>query len=94
MTARGELTMLILGKTAPRAADAIIAAGYRKPRTITTAEELGKLAEGVVIIDQDGDVVIADPGPEDMWFRQIDETWPLPAGAIFLPATILHEPKG
>lgn len=34
MSARGDLTMLILGKTAPRAADAILAAGYRKPRTL------------------------------------------------------------
>ena len=30
MSARDELTTLILGKTAPRAADAILAAGYRK----------------------------------------------------------------
>lgn len=42
MSARDELTTLILGKTAPRAADAILAAGYRKPRTITTREELAE----------------------------------------------------
>jgi hypothetical protein len=43
MNARDELTTLILGKTAPRAADAILAAGYRKPRTITTPEDLDTL---------------------------------------------------
>jgi hypothetical protein len=48
-TARDELTMLILGKTAPRAADAILAAGYRKPRTITTAEELDALPVGSIV---------------------------------------------
>ena len=30
MSERDELTMLVLGKTAPRAADAVLAAGYRK----------------------------------------------------------------
>jgi hypothetical protein len=34
MSARDELTTLILGKTAPRAADAILAAGYTKSPTI------------------------------------------------------------
>ena len=34
MSERDELATLILGKTAPRAADAILAAGYRKPPTI------------------------------------------------------------
>src|SRR5687768_5845348 len=35
MNARDELTTLVLGKTAPRAADAILAAGYRKAVTVT-----------------------------------------------------------
>jgi len=34
MSARHELTMLILGKTAPHAADDILSAGFSKPRTI------------------------------------------------------------
>jgi hypothetical protein len=50
MSARDELTTLILGKTATRAADAVLAAGYRKPRTITTAEELDALEDPVVIL--------------------------------------------
>jgi hypothetical protein len=39
VSARGELTTLVLGKTAPRAADAILAAGYRKidPQLVETA---------------------------------------------------------
>jgi len=43
MSARDELTMLILGKTAPRAADAILASGYRRPQQVTTVEELDAL---------------------------------------------------
>lgn len=101
MSARDELALTMRqnfsGWMGPavsyEAADAVIAAGYRKPRTITTAQELAKLARGTVLRDLDGDVVVADPGPEDMWFRQIDETWPLSAGTIVLPATVLHEPE-
>jgi hypothetical protein len=52
--ARDELTTLILGKTAPRAADAVLAAGYSKPRTITTAEELDALGFEAVVIDPCG----------------------------------------
>lgn len=35
-------------------AEAILAAGYRKPRTITTVEELGSLFEGAYGTDADG----------------------------------------
>lgn len=99
MSARDELAGIIddrwhgYGYNPTGAAEAILAAGWRPPaRVITTREELNKLTEGVVIIDRDGDVVIADPGPEDVWFRQIDETWPLSAGTIALPATVLYDP--
>jgi hypothetical protein len=93
MKARNELTTLILGKTAPRAADAILAAGYRKPRTLTKHEQLLDLTKGTVLRDLDGDILVADPGPEDMWFRQIDETWPLTPRAVVLPVTVIHEPE-
>jgi hypothetical protein len=46
MSSRDELTTLILGKTAPRAADAVLAAGYRKPEII-----------GYVVVDRDGKAV-------------------------------------
>lgn len=37
-------------------ADAILAAGYRKPRTIATTEELDALPEGSSVLDVDADV--------------------------------------
>ena len=40
----------VLDKTA----DAILAAGYRKPRTITTAEELDALPDGSIVRDAKG----------------------------------------
>jgi len=49
MEARRELGQLIMGRTAPAAADAVLAAGYRKPATITTAEELDALPVGSVV---------------------------------------------
>jgi len=36
------------------AADAILAAGYRKPRTVSTVEELEALPIGSVVLDRDG----------------------------------------
>jgi hypothetical protein len=36
-------------------ADAILAAGYRKPRTVATAEELDALPNGSIIRDDEGD---------------------------------------
>jgi hypothetical protein len=45
-------------------ADAILAAGYRKPRTITTAEELEKLPYGSAVqtSDESDTVVLKDKG--------------------------------
>jgi len=75
-------------------ADAILAAGYRKPRTITTAKELNALPKRTVIRDLDGDVLVADPLTDwEMFFQQIDETYHLTAGAVVLPATVLYEPE-
>ena len=37
-------------------ADAVLAAGYRKPRQVTTIEELETLPRKSVILDVDGDV--------------------------------------
>lgn len=53
---RRELGRLILGRTATSAVEAILAAGYRKPQQITTADELLNLTEGSVVIDSEGDV--------------------------------------
>ncbi|WP_144627596.1 hypothetical protein [Arthrobacter woluwensis] len=51
-----DLGRLILGKTAPEAARCVLAAGYRKPRLVSTAAELDKLPVGSVVLDTDGDV--------------------------------------
>lgn len=93
MSARDELTTLILGKTAPRAADAILAAGYRKPRTITTVEELDALPAGSVILDSDGLSLhkneftgwCASNGAKEIDVEMLE--------GEALPATVLHEPE-
>jgi hypothetical protein len=91
MSARNELTTLVLGKTAPRAADAILAAGYSKPRTISTREELDALPSGSVVVTADGEPNILH-----------DNGWVLPNGpagytswaiAQGLPAVVVYEPE-
>lgn len=71
-------------------ADAILAAGYSKPRAITTREELDALPSGSVILDSTGEPNVFH-----------DNGWVLPgtsggytswAVAQSLPATVLHEP--
>jgi hypothetical protein len=91
---RDELTTLVLGRTAPRAADAILAAGYRKPRTITTVEELDALPVGSILFDVDGDVCQRFRGG---WRATINERkgdpWLTDTLEVDLPATVLHEPQ-
>jgi hypothetical protein len=76
-------------KTWPDYADALIEAGYRKPRTITTAEELDALPNGSVLIDSAGDVAQLRGG---LWCGY--ETSPMSPSrqAKYIPATVLHEP--
>jgi len=87
MSARDELTMLILGKTAPRAADAILAAGYRKPRQISYLHELAAVPNGAVLRDSLGQV----------WFKRAHSKYDSTDGLTcpeptLLPATVLYEP--
>ena len=104
MTAREELAEIIqdCGEYIPgshaddyvspdKAAEAILAAGYRKPRTVTTVEELDALPLGSVILDQVGLSLHrnaftgwcssngAKEIPMDMLMQEA------------LPATVLHE---
>lgn len=102
MTARDELAAVIVAAYGEGneecpcvqdfdVADAILAAGYRKPRTITTAEELDALPLGSVILDQVGLSLHrnaftgwcssngAKEIPMDMLMQEA------------LPATVLHE---
>ena len=79
-------------------ADAILAAGYRKPRTITTVEELDALPMGAAILDtlravwvNDGDTVApwASLGEGNLEGGPI---W-VSAEDIALPATVLYAPE-
>lgn len=91
MKHRDELTAILyrrIGGSVGATVDAILAAGYRKPRTITTAEELDALGTDSVVRDD-----------EMVWLRGNSE-WYAPmttAGYasryISLPATVLWEPS-
>jgi hypothetical protein len=82
---------------APEIADAILAAGYRKPRTITTTEELDQLPGESVVRDNSGMVYELDyvfNDPTDRWWIETGHTERRPFSVIDLPATVLYEPAG
>jgi hypothetical protein len=107
MSARDELAEIIqdCGEYIPgshaddyvspdKAADAILAAGYSKPRTITTAEELDALPVMSVVLDR---LDICYRLYRDTAYREpvwcvVGETSPSSPHA-WLPATVLYEPK-
>lgn len=72
-------------------AEEIIAAGFHRDRTVTTAEELKALAPGAVILDRLGDSALIGSGP-----RWEDGVWSAmgfePLEHILLPAIVLWEP--
>ena len=77
-------------------AQAILAAGYRKPRTITTAEELDALPNEALIRTRFGQVWEAAKltDGENLW-RTLGPAKLLRSEDIArwsLPATVLHEP--
>ena len=85
MSARDELAKLISSRHTMAAADAILDAGYRKPRTITTVEELDALPEG--------SIVMADWATHQRILGQW-ATFGSPATSQpELPATVIHEPE-
>jgi len=72
-------------------ANAILAAGYSKPRTITTAAELDALAEGVILRAEQGGVwTRAVDGIGAVW-RCAGYSHHYRADEIELPATVLFE---
>jgi hypothetical protein len=82
------------------AADAILAAGYAKPRTITTVEELDALPIGSVIrtsgVEDECDPRVAVKAAfwhnESEWFTADDSEWCLSSDELDdLPATVLYE---
>ena len=68
-------------------ADGLLAAGYRKPRTITTAAELDALPAGAVILGRDRVACQKEeiPGLWDSAGELISTDF------VALPATVLHE---
>lgn len=78
-----------------RTADAILAAGYRKPRTITTVEELDRLGRGSTIVEPGGCVWVNDGQSEDPWASFGEDPWGGPiwtdSSRITLPVTVIRE---
>jgi len=70
-------------------ADAVLAAGYSKPRTITTVEELDALPDGSMVMDSDPDALLkTDKG----WLSVHDnDGYTYPSRYVAFPATVLHE---
>ena len=69
-------------------ADAIFAAGYRKPRTTETMEEVDALREGSVVLD--GDVCVRRA---DGYWKVLGLDGVYTSRDINLPATVLWEPE-
>ena len=82
--------------TGSNVADAIRALGYRKPRTITTAEDAEPLAVGAAILADDGEVLMksddfAMDGIRPLWWRCGRGMSLTTLEPLHLPATVLHE---
>ena len=71
------------------AADTLIASGWRKPRTITTAEEVRNLPNDSVLLSDEGGVFQFDFG---LW-REVGTRDSMGANDIALPATVIYEPE-
>lgn len=77
-------------------ADGLIAAGYRKPRTITSVEELDALPDGAIVLDYYEDVCVLEDSAAAGYRDTHSRTWSQPDGtvnlSVSLPATVLYEP--
>lgn len=71
--------------------DAILAAGYRKPRTVNTAENLEALPFEAVIRDAEGHVLERWGDSEHVQWSTPGCKWFVPATEIALPVTVLYE---
>ena len=95
MSDRDELFQLILGRTTTKAVERILAAGYRKPRTITTVEELDDLGRNSAILAGNGTVWVNDGDSEEPWACVTEDFYGGPLWAngdgIHLPVTVLHK---
>lgn len=106
MTAREELAQVIAGKLDTifgardfgpaqqdyKLADALLAEGYRKPRTITTVEELDALPTGSVILDPIGLSLHKNPFTGWNASNGAKEITADMLQGEALPATVIYEP--
>ena len=99
MSARDELEALLVANGGQRnIAPAILAAGYRKPRTITTAEELDALAVRSVLLthgNKFGPLAVqklSNGEPAGLDYLSVGLAMGYSSGEIHLPATVIHEP--
>jgi len=72
-------------------AHAALTAGYRKPRTVTTAEELNALPFEAVIRDAEGHVLERWGDAEHVQWSTPGCKWFVPVTEIALPVTVLYE---
>lgn len=100
MTARAELADLVWSVEMPSLgvltlrdteaiADAILAAGYRKPRVVTTARELEAVPRGVVLRSKAGTIAARFDAVNGVVFG---DDRPFPWGIVDLPAVVLYDP--
>lgn len=95
MSARDELAGIIArnrNEYADQTADRILASGYRKPRTITAAEELDALPDGVLILTEQGGYWESIKRIDGMnWWHEPGRSSVTRSEDLTLPATVLHE---
>ena len=70
-------------------AEEIIAAGFHRDRTITTAEELDKCLPGTAVIDSNGLYALVAGGHQVASFG-VSKLWPY-EDLLAFPATVIHE---
>lgn len=102
MSQRDELANLILDHFRPvdgqfrlnpgDAADAILAAGYSRPRVVETVEQLEALPEDSIVLDACGCAYRKDGSGRTVWLGFGDEA-ALDWTCVDLPATVLYVPE-
>lgn len=74
------------------AADALVASGWQKPRSITTVEELDALPFEAVVRDAEGHVLERWGDADEVLWTTVMVNAFIPRDAIALPAAVLYEP--
>lgn len=83
-----------MSRVLDKTADALLAAGYRKPQQVTTAEELEALPVGSVVMafNSDGDQLVSLKDFDGQWEQAGTSDGWQPKGIIenYTSATVLH----